>query len=91
MTTMAEPEWDTESRVAALGLLRMDRCSVCGGPAELCQDPNRQEDWLAGDPVRCHATTVRLQKQRGFSEDTNPQLAALTWPVYLTSRQGGVR
>lgn len=86
---MVEPEWDTETRVAALGLLGMDRCSACGGPAELCQDPTRQENWQAGDPVRCHATTARLQKQKGYSEETNPQLAALTWPVFLMPGRGG--
>lgn len=56
---------------------------MCGRPTIICQDPARQFDWEAGAPVRCHATTAVMQKQDRFNEKDNPQLHALSWPVYL--------
>jgi hypothetical protein len=58
-------------------------CPLCGGPAYLCQDPERQDDWRAQDPIRCHAHTARLKRQQGMTEQTNPQIGALLWPVAL--------
>lgn len=89
MTTMAEPEWDQATRDLVLGLAGVDLCPVCGGPAYLCQDPARQDDWEAGAPIRCHAHTARLARQKGMSEQTNPNLAALVWPVSLVERGVG--
>lgn len=83
---MAEPEWDEATRDLALALDAVPMCGSCGGPAYLCQDVERQDDWRAGDPVRCHATTARLQRQKGVTEETNPHVAALLWPVSLIDR-----
>jgi hypothetical protein len=83
---MAEPEWDEATRDLALGLDGVDLCTVCGGPAYLCQDPEREFDWEAQAPVRCHATTAILARQKGVTEQTNPNAAALTWRVRLRNR-----
>lgn len=83
MTSMAEPEWDDATRELVLALDAMPRCTVCGGPSELCQDPEREFDWVAGKPVRCHATTALLLAQKGVTEETNPAVRALMWPVVL--------
>lgn len=66
-----------------LGYDGIDRCPVCGRPSIICQDPANQLKWRAGDPVRCHATTAALDKQKAYTEDKNPNMSALTWPVYL--------
>jgi len=83
---MAEPEWDEETRSLALALDDVRMCSVCGGPAYLCQDPERQDDWVAEAPVRCHAQTARLQRAKGVTEETNPHVSALSFPVRLVDR-----
>lgn len=80
---MAEPEWDDATRELVLAYDAMDLCQVCGRPASLCQDPERQFDWEVGAPIRCHATTALLQAQSGVSEETNPQVNALIWPIGL--------
>jgi len=85
---MAELEWDQESRDLVLGLDAVKLCRVCGGPAYLCQDPELQDDWRAGDPIRCHATTAQLARQKGVTEQTNPHTQALIWPVSLLDRRG---
>jgi hypothetical protein len=86
---MAEPEWDDATRDLALALDAVDICPVCRGPAYLCQDPKRQDDWLAGDPVRCHAQTARLERAKRVTEETNPHTSALIWPVRLRGGTGG--
>lgn len=83
VTTMQEPEWDETTRDLALALDAVDLCPVCQGPAYLCQDPKRQFDWQAADPIRCHAQTARLQRAKGITEDTNPHASALIFPVRL--------
>lgn len=87
-TTMAEPEWDEETRLLALALddyTANGECPVCHRPAHICQDESRQFDWTVGAPVRCHATTAVLERQKGVTEETNPQRDALFWPVSLRS------
>jgi hypothetical protein len=86
VTTVLEPEWDDATRDLALGLTDVHMCPACGGPAYLCQDPERQDDWRAGDPVRCHAQTARLARQKNVTEETNPHVSALMWPVRLMDR-----
>jgi hypothetical protein len=86
---MAEPEWDDATRELALALDGVEMCPVCGWPAYLCQDPALQDDWRAGDPIRCHAQTARLMRQKHVTEETNPGVGALIWPVQLTRRTGG--
>lgn len=80
---MAEPEWDEATRDLALALDAVPMCPVCGGPSYLCQDVARQDDWQAGDPIRCHAQTARLQRAKGVTEETNPHTQALIFPVRL--------
>jgi hypothetical protein len=87
VTTVAEPEWDDATRDLVLGLDDVNLCLACGGPAYLCQDPERQDDWRAGDPIRCHAQTARLQRQKNVTEETNPHVQALIWPVRLMDRR----
>lgn len=84
---MAEPEWDEATRDLVLGLDGVNLCPACGGPAYLCQDPDREFDWRAGDPIRCHAQSARLARQRGVTEETNPGVQALIWPVRLMDRR----
>ena len=83
MTVTVEPEWDEQSRQTAIALAHVDLCPLCGRPSDVCQDPNRQDDWLAGPPIRCHAYTALLQAQARVTEDTNPQSAALIWTTEL--------
>lgn len=83
---MAEPEWDQETRSLALGLDSLDVCPICGGLAAECMAPEHQDDWVAEDPIRCHRETARLFKQKGYSEEANPAVAALAWPVHLRER-----
>ena len=80
---MAEPEWDQQTRDLALAYDAVEICGSCGGPAWICQDPARQFDWDAGDPIRCHRTTAVLERQKGVTEETNPHASALVWPVQL--------
>lgn len=70
-----------------LGLDHILRCRVCGRPTAECQSADTQEDWVAGDPVRCHAATAVMVKQSAYSEETNPQLSALSWPVHRLRRE----
>jgi hypothetical protein len=83
VTTVAEPEWDEATRDLALALDAVPLCPICGGPSYLCQDPQRQDDWQAGDPIRCHAQTARLARAKNVTEETNPHVSALIWPVRL--------
>jgi hypothetical protein len=85
---MAEPEWDQATRDLVLALDAVPMCPHCGGPTYLCQDPERMDDWQAGDPIRCHATTARLERQKSVTEETNPHMQALLWPVSLRDRRG---
>lgn len=85
---MAEPEWDAATRDLALGLDDVDLCPACGGPAFLCQDPDREFDWSVPPPVRCHRKTALARVQRGFTEQTNPIPEALTWRVVLNPGRG---
>jgi hypothetical protein len=80
---MAEPEWDQHSRDLALAHDALVFCDHCGNLRSVCTDPDRQDDWVAGDPIRCHAQTARLARQKGVTEDTNPNAEALSWPVHL--------
>jgi hypothetical protein len=82
-TTLAEPEWDEETRSLVLAYDAVDMCQKCGRPASICQAAEHQFDWVADDPIRCHATTAVLARQAGFSEETHPQIEALMWPVWL--------
>ena len=81
---MAEPEWDERTRALVLGHATWKKCPVCGGSAEYCQDPERQDDWLVPPPVRCHRTTALRQAQSKINETTNPHAGALIWSVQLT-------
>lgn len=82
-TTMAEPEWDEDTRNLALALDRAPLCPACGGAAELCQDPATEFAWEVPQPVRCHRTTALHRVQRGYTEETNPFPEALLWRVVL--------
>lgn len=86
-TTMAEPEWDEQTRETVMALEGVDLCPLCGRPSEVCQDPERQFDWAVPEPTRCHASTALMAAQRGVTEETNPQPQALLWSVHL---RGGV-
>lgn len=88
MTTLAEPEWDEQTRDIALAYADVDLCPSCGGPAYLCQDPELQDQWDAPAPVRCHRTTALRRAQKGFTEKTNPVVEALIWRTVL---RGGSR
>ena len=90
-TTMAEPEWDEDTRNLALAFDDVNICPICGGPAALCQDPARQDDWVAQPPVRCHRKTAILQRQSSVTEETNAQMQALLWPVVLLGGERGGR
>lgn len=85
---MAEPEWDQATRDLVLAYDAVNMCPLCGGPAYLCQDPALQFDWTAGDPVRCHAQTARLERAKGVTDETNPHAAALLFPVSLNTSGG---
>lgn len=80
---MAEPEWDQASRDLALALDQVALCTVCGGPAELCQDPAREFDWQVPEPIRCHRTTRVRERQALMTEQSNPHQDALVWRVAL--------
>lgn len=84
-TSMVEPEWDVQTRSAALALdLYEDSlCPLCRQPSHICQDPAKQFDWRSPDPTRCHATTALLNKQKGYTDETHPPAAALLFGVQL--------
>jgi hypothetical protein len=84
MTTVAEPEWDEDTRDLVLGLDGVDLCPACGGPAYLCQDPANEFKWQIPAPVRCHRKTALTQAQRRVTEQTNPIPEALLWRVVLS-------
>lgn len=86
ISSQSEPEWDDTERTWMLTLQRYranERCPRCGGPKWVCQDPEAEQTWEAGLPVRCHITTAILRAQTAYQENagqgSHPQ--ALTWPV----------
>jgi hypothetical protein len=87
---MAEPEWDDASRDMVLGKAGYEDslCKLCGRPTHICQDPANQFNWRPRPPTRCHATTAVLAQQAGFTEETNPQAAALLFGAELIGRDG---
>lgn len=85
---MVEPEWDEATRNMALGYAAVDLCGVCGGPAFLCQDPELQDSWRAGEPIRCHRTTAVRERQGRINDQENPHSDALIWPVELIVPRG---
>lgn len=90
MTTVAEPEWDAQTRDLVLAHDAVDLCPRCGGPAYLCQDPELQDRWAAAAPVRCHRITAVREAQKGVTEKTNPHVDALIWgSVLKEARRGG--
>jgi hypothetical protein len=88
ITTMAEPEWDEQTRNQALAYELAPLCPACGGPAEECQDPEREFDWQVPPPVRCHRKTALGHAQRGVTEQSNPVPEALLWRVVSKERSG---
>lgn len=82
-TTMAEPEWDEDTRTLVLGHAAVDLCPVCGGPAVECQDPENQFAYTVLPPVRCHRKTALVEAQQRVTEKTNPIMSALLWRVAL--------
>ena len=84
---MAEPEWDEQTRGLVLELARLELCPICGGPAEECQDPDNQDRFIVPDPTRCHRQTAVLRRQRGVTEETNPQHQALIWQAHLPEQR----
>jgi hypothetical protein len=87
-TTMAEPEWDEQTRDLALAYEQVDLCPACGRPSFICQDPEFQFDWVVLPPTRCHAKTALLAAQAQVTEATNPQVQALLWQVTLNQGRG---
>lgn len=71
MTTMTEAEWDVDARAAALGLnvYEASLCSACGRPSRVCQASESEFEWVADDPIRCHARTAVLRKQDRMGDD----------------------
>jgi hypothetical protein len=89
ITTMAEPEWDEQTRAMALAYDLAPLCPACGGPAEECQDAEREFDWTTPAPVRCHRKTALLQAQGAINERDNPFPGALLWRLpELRDRSG---
>jgi len=89
VTTLAEPEWDEQTRDVALALDAIDFCPRCGGPAYLCQDPELQDQWGVAPPVRCHRVTAVKRAQKGFTEESNPVVEALIWKSVLRGVRRG--
>lgn len=91
MTTMAEPEWDEQTRALVLGLAAYEAglCPLCHRPVSVCQAAENQDRFVAPDPVRCHASTALLAKQAGYSEDRNPQMRALLFHTQLIGKEDG--
>lgn len=85
---MAEPEWDEDTRNLALAFDQVALCPKCGGPRELCHDPEHQFDWETPPPIRCHRFTALLEAQRGVDENTNPLSAALIWRLPVLRDEG---
>lgn len=86
MTTLAEPEWDAETRNLALALDQIPRCPACGGDPALCQNPANEFRWRTEPPTRCHATTVLRRNQQ---DNTSEIPDALLWRVYMATGTAG--
>jgi hypothetical protein len=80
-TTMAEPEWDQDTRELVLAHDQVQLCPRCGLPPEICQDPERQFDWRVSPPVRCHVMTALRSDMTRFTEESNPVMSALIWAL----------
>ena len=91
MTSMVEPEWDEQTRALVLGDVAHDAtlCPLCGRPKSVCQAAENADRFIGEAPVRCHATTAVLLKQKGFTEESNPGLRALLWGVRMIGEEGG--
>ena len=55
-----DPEWAEQQRAWMLALheYRARLCPVCGRPLSVCANPETESSWVAGPPVRCHASTA---------------------------------
>lgn len=77
--TIREVEWDDTERGWMVGLDLMERqvearkaegrCAVCGGPAELCQNPEYQFSWVPELPVVCYRSEARLRAMLPYKKD----------------------
>ncbi len=91
-STLAEPEWDEETRGWARALLWHDSglCGCgCGFPANVAQDPTNEGRFNVDDPVRCHARTALELKQERMAAGESPQPHALLLSVELMEGDGG--
>lgn len=95
MTTLAEPEWDQQSRDVALALTNAPVCPVCKGDPALCQSEEYGDAWVAESPIRCHRTTALREAQAAFDkrhgDETNPHKDALVWPMRMLAHMFGGR
>jgi hypothetical protein len=80
-TTLAEPEWDEQTRAEAMALAvyQSTLCPVCGGPTAECQDPGTEDVWLPDLPIRCNKRVAYNQAEKPYSDD--PNASALAYSI----------
>jgi hypothetical protein len=85
VTTMAEAEWDDDTRALALGLADFEDslCPACGRPSAVCQSPDNDGRFAVLDPIRCHVTTALSMKRDADREKHTLAPDALLYEIQL--------
>lgn len=66
--------WRRRDWLLAQALVEYDRllCPGCGNPLHESMDPDHQNEWEAGLPMRCHACTVIEERAKQYGESFAP-------------------
>lgn len=82
ISSVAEPEWDDAEQTVMLALseYRAGLCPLCGGPRDVCTNPENELKFKGGLPIRCHATTARMVAMEPYKDQPNNQ-ALMIAPV----------
>lgn len=80
--------WDEreQDKLLALKLFEDTRlCPMCGGPIEVCTNPENEHAYQVPPPTRCHKTTA-IMKAMGDDWDKRPHNGALMLGAQLDHR-----
>jgi hypothetical protein len=75
VSSRPEPEWDDAEQTVILALqaYKASLCPLCGGPLDVCTNPENELKFKGGLPIRCHATTARAVAMEPYKDQPNNQ------------------
>ncbi|MGJ9405259.1 hypothetical protein ACHABQ_02905 [Nesterenkonia aurantiaca] len=86
LSSQPEPEWTEgeQGKMLALSYYEAaEKCPVCGGPKEECQDPDNENRYTAEPPVRCFYQTAVSREVDQWRTDDRRHTQALIPQVKL--------